>query len=79
MKAICVQIFLFLSVAGFAQDTNALVLTEDAKYFDFWEGTLQVINGNGTIHTASYFKVKRSVTLQHLKKSGSLALIKQHR
>jgi hypothetical protein len=22
-----------------AQDTNPLVLTEDAHYFDFWEGT----------------------------------------
>jgi len=61
MKAICIPIFFFLSVTSFAQDNNELVLTEDAKYFDFWEGTWHVINADGTIDTASYFKVKRSV------------------
>ena len=61
MKVICIPTFFLLCVASFAQDTNELVLTEDAKYFDFWEGTWQVINEDGTIDTTSYFKVKRSV------------------
>ncbi len=61
MKAIRISIFVLLSVAGFAQDNNELVLTDDAKYFDFWEGTWHVMNVDGTMDTASYFKVKRSV------------------
>jgi hypothetical protein len=61
MKMTCFALFLFLTVASFAQDMNALVLSEDAKYFDFWEGTWCLINDNGTMDTATYFKVRHSV------------------
>jgi hypothetical protein len=54
-------IFACLSVCSFGQDTDPLVLTEDAKYFDFWEGTWCVVNDDNTVDTTSYFKVQRSV------------------
>lgn len=40
---------------------NPLVLTEDAKYFEFWKGTWCVLKEDNTIDTTSYFKVKPSV------------------
>jgi hypothetical protein len=54
---------LLLSVATWshAQDMNPLVLTEDAKYFNFWEGTWYGINDNNSIDTTLRFQVKRSV------------------
>ncbi|MGK2864928.1 MAG: hypothetical protein ACSLE0_23550 [Chitinophagaceae bacterium] len=44
-----------------AQDSNSLVLTEDAHYFDFWEGDWYEIKENNKVDSNSYFKVKRSV------------------
>ena len=44
-----------------AQDTNPLVLTEDAHYFDFWKGTWYLLKDDGTIDSTTYFKVKESV------------------
>lgn len=44
-----------------AQDSNSLILTEEAHYFDFWEGTWFEIKENNQVDSSSYFKVKRSV------------------
>lgn len=57
----CIFLVACFAQAIFAQDVRPLVLTEDAHYFDFWEGTWYVVNDNNTIDTNSYFKVKRSV------------------
>ncbi|HMG90468.1 MAG TPA: hypothetical protein VK589_10415 [Chryseolinea sp.] len=76
MKAICISILFSLSVASFAQDTKELVITEDAKYFDFWVGTWHVINENGTIDSTSYFKIKRSVHSAAFEEEWQLAVDK---
>lgn len=58
------KIFLLLtllSAQAMAQDTNALVLNDDAKYFDFWEGTWHLLKDDNSVDTTVYFKVKRSV------------------
>ena len=54
-------LFFFISSLLFAQDINPLVLTADAKYFDFWEGTWYLVNDDNSLDTTTYFKVKRSV------------------
>jgi hypothetical protein len=57
-------IFIFLVVQFnfcFGQDMNAFVLTDDANYFNFWEGTWYVTKEDNSVDTAAYFKIKRSV------------------
>ena len=54
-------LFLFLVIHSNGQDQNPLVLTEDATYFDFWEGTWYSLNDDNSLDTATYFSVTRSV------------------
>lgn len=61
MKRNLFLLFVILSVKCFAQDTKPLVLTDDAHYFDFWEGTWYVVKDDNTLDTTNYFSVKRSV------------------
>ena len=44
-----------------AQDQNPLVLTEDARYFDFWEGKWIALRDNNTLDSTVTFEVVRSV------------------
>jgi hypothetical protein len=58
------RVFLFIALAATqlnAQDTKPLVLTDDAKYFDFWEGTWHLVKDDSSLDTTVYFKIKRSV------------------
>jgi hypothetical protein len=52
---------ILLAFHSLAQDTDPLVLNDDARYFDFWEGTWYVMKDDDTIDTTSYFRVRRSV------------------
>ena len=62
MNKITILLFAFLLCRGAnAQDMKPLELTEDAKYFDFWEGTWHLIKDDNTIDSTVYFKIKRSV------------------
>jgi hypothetical protein len=54
-------VLLFVSTVSLGQDMNTLVLTEDAKYFDFWEGNWFLVKEDNSLDTTSYFKIKRSV------------------
>jgi len=47
------------SVIG--QDQNPLILTEDARYFDFWEGKWIALRDNNTLDSTISFEVVRSV------------------
>ncbi len=59
--SLCIIIVLVFNQTITAQDANPLVLTDDAHYFDFWEGTWYVLKEDNTLDSNSYFKVKRSV------------------
>ena len=61
MKKLFIILFLSGCFASTAQDTDALILTDDARYFNFWEGEWFTVKDDGTIDTTSYFKVTRSV------------------
>ena len=47
--------------SAIAQDQNPLVLTEDARYFDFWEGKWIALRDNNTLDSTVSFEVVRSV------------------
>jgi hypothetical protein len=61
MKKFITLLFVFYTTTLLSQDTNPLVLTEDARYFNFWEGTWYVLRDDNTVDTTSWFKIKRSV------------------
>jgi hypothetical protein len=62
MKAVLLSICLIIwIIPSFAQDQKPLVLTEDAQYFDFWEGTWYLIKEDNSLDSLTYFKVKKSV------------------
>jgi hypothetical protein len=61
MKSVFFFLFVLIRWSTLAQDQNAFVQSDDAKYFNFWEGTWYLVKDDNTIDTAIYFKVKRSV------------------
>lgn len=61
MKTAILFLFVLLRLNSLAQDQNAFVPNEDAKYFNFWEGTWYLVKENNTIDTTVYFKVRKSV------------------
>lgn len=61
MKNYLLLILLMLSFSALCQDQYALVLTDDAKYFNFWEGTWYLVKDDQSVDTTFYFKVKQSV------------------
>jgi hypothetical protein len=60
-----IAFILLVSMAGLpccvAQDMDPLVLTDDARYFDFWEGTWVGLKDDNSLDTSIYFTVRRSV------------------
>jgi hypothetical protein len=60
MKALAIFL-LFISTCCFSQDVDRLELNEDARHFDFWEGTWYLLKDDNTIDTTTWFKVHRSV------------------
>jgi len=56
-------IFIILAIVADAigQDQNPLALTEDARYFDFWEGKWIGLHDNNTLDSTVSFEVVRSV------------------
>lgn len=60
-KLIGVLIFQFVTFFSFAQDQKPLVLTEDASYYNFWEGTWFGLNNDNTLDSTLRFIVTRSV------------------
>ena len=61
MKRFIALVFFTSALSARAQDTNALTLTDDAKYYDFWKGKWSLLKDDGTLDTTTYFKVKASV------------------
>lgn len=58
---IVILIFQFVILFSFAQDQKPLVLTEDANYYNFWEGTWFGLNNDNTLDSTLCFIVTRSV------------------
>ena len=61
MKTLFISIFTFCISHLYAQDTKPFSAEGEANYFDFWEGTWFEIKDDGTLDSAAYFKVVRSI------------------
>ena len=55
-------LFLILfAFQSYAQDQNALVLTDDAKYFSFWSGNWVLLRDDGSVDSTTFYNVKHGV------------------